>query len=282
MRINYFKNHISMKNNSRILGFTFLVFAFCSCNVNKAKIDNDLKKYFDAKNVDGSFTMLDNGTGKITVYNMSMDTMRVLPGSGFDIVNSLIGLETGKVRDENMIIKWDGIKRPDSVWNKDMDMKQAFKSGAESYFREVARLIGHDTMKLYVDSLAYGNKNMDGPIDSFWLDNHLKISPDEQLGLVKRLYFDQLPFRKSVQQSVRQMMLQEDNTAYKLSYKTGTGFDENNNSLGWLAGWVEENRHVYFFVTLLRSKDRDFDMAPARIGITKDILKSYGFFEGKK
>ena len=282
MPVNHSKNNISMKNNLQLLGFTFLVFAFCSCNVNKAKIDNDLKKYFDAKNVDGSFTMLDNGTGKITVYNMSMDTMRTVPGTTFDIINSLIGLETGKVGDEDMIIKWDGIKREDNDWNKDMDLKQAFKSGAAPYFRETARLIGHDTMKLYVDSLSYGNKNTDGPIDSFWLDNHLKISPDEQLGLVKRLYFDQLPFRKSVQQSVRGMMLQEDNTAYKLSYKTGIGFDENNNSLGWLAGWIEENRHVYFFVTLLRSKDRNFDMVPARIGITKDILKHYGFFEGKK
>jgi len=77
-------------------------------------------------------------------------------------------------------------------------------------------------------------------------------------------------------------MLQEDNTTYKLSYKTGWGYDENNQALGWVAGWIEENRHVYFFVTLLKSKDKDYDMSRARIEITKDILKQYGFFEGKK
>ncbi len=99
---------------------------------------------------------------------------------------------------------------------------------------------------------------------------------------MKRLYFDQLPFRKSVQQIVRDVMLQEDNTAYKLSYKTGWGFDEANNAIGWVVGWIEENRHVYFFATLLKSKDRNYDMTNNRLAITKDILKHYNFFEGKR
>lgn len=260
----------------------FTAVMFFSCTVNKAKIDNDLKKYFDAKNVDGCFTMLDNSTGEIIVYNMAMDTQRVTPASTFKIVNSLIGLETGKIRDENMVIKWDGVKRQREEWNKDLTMKEAFKVSAVPYYQEVARRVGKDSMKMYIDSIGYGNKNIEGPIDSFWLNNKLKISPDEQLGLLKKLYFDQLPFRKSVQQTVRNIMLQEDNTAYKLSYKTGWGFDESDNAIGWLVGWIEENRHVYFFATLIRSKNRDIDMVPVRIGITKDILKHYGFFEGKK
>ena len=61
---------------------------FNSCNVNKAKIDDGLKKYFDAKNVDGCFTMLNNADGAITVYNMALDTTRLTPASTFKIVNS--------------------------------------------------------------------------------------------------------------------------------------------------------------------------------------------------
>lgn len=269
----------------RTTAFLFLIsysLVLASCSVNKAKIDNSLKKYFDAKNVDGCFTMLNNADGEITVYNMNLDTTRILPASTFKIVNSLIGLQTGAIKDENMVIKWDGIRRSTKEWNKDMNMKEAFKVSCVPYYQEVARRIGRDTMKLWIDSLSYGNKNIDGPIDSFWLNNHLKISPDEQLGLLKRLYFDQLPFRKSVQQIVRDVMLQEDNTTYKLSYKTGWGFDESNNAIGWLAGWIEENRHVYFFVTLLKSSNKDFDMTRARLDVTKDILKDLGFFEGKK
>ncbi|MEQ1553598.1 MAG: class D beta-lactamase [Ferruginibacter sp.] len=253
-----------------------------ACALKKAKIDNDLKKYFEEKNVEGCFTMMDNSNGSITVYNMAMDTTRVLPASTFKIVNSLIGLETGKITNEKMAIKWDGIKRWNEDWNKDLTMAEAFKVSSLPYYQEVARRIGKDSMKLFIDSISYGNKNIQGPIDSFWVNNNLKISPDEQIGLLKRLYFDQLPFRKSVQQQVRDVMLQEDNTAYKLSYKTGWGFDENKNSLGWIVGWVEENRHVYFFATLLKSTNKDYDMKKVRLEITKNILKHYGFFQGKR
>lgn len=265
----------------KFLLFATVIFAN-ACTLKKATIDNDLKQYFDEKNVEGCFTMMDNSTGGITIYNMEMDTTRVTPASTFKIVNSLIGLETGRITDENMVIKWDGIKRYKEEWNKDNSMKEAFKVSSVPYYQEVARRIGSDTMKYWIDTLSYGNKNMEGSIDSFWLNNKLKISPDEQLGMLKRLYFDQLPFRKSTQEIVRGVMLQEENTNYKLSYKTGWGFDEQNNALGWLVGWIEENRHVYFFVTLLKSKDKEYDMKPSRIDITKNILKHYGFFEGKR
>ena len=273
--------HLNNLTN-RFLFLTLISFAFAGCSVNQAEMDNNLKKYFDARSVDGSFTMLNNSNGKITVYNMALDTARFLPASTFKIVNSLIGLETGAITDENMTIPWDGVKRSNPEWNKTMDMKEAFKVSNVPYYQEVARRIGRDTMQQWLDTLSYGNKNIGESVDSFWLNNALKISPDEQLGLLKKLYFDQLPFRKSVQQTLRNVMLQEDNTAYKLSYKTGWGFDEQNKAIGWLSGWIEENNHVYFFVTLIKSDNKDFDMKPARIGITKDILKEYGFFEGKK
>lgn len=275
---------MSMTKFKNISVFTLLSFLiiFSSCSVNKAKNDSNLKKYFEAKNVDGGFTMLNNADGQITVYNMAFDTTRVLPASTFKIVNSLIGLQTGAITNDSMVIKWDGKKRDIKEWNQDLTMKQAFKYSAVPYYQEVARRIGFDTLKMWVDSIGYGNKNISGPVDSFWLNNTLKISPDEQLGLMKRLYFDQLPFRKSVQQMVRNVMLEEDNTLYKLSYKTGLGYNEEGLPIGWVVGWIEENNHVYFFSTLIKGKTKDEDIKEVRLAITKDILKEYGFFEGKK
>ena len=271
-----------MKNLPLFIPVLLYTLVLTSCSVNKAKIDNSLKKYFDAKNVEGSFTMLNNTDGKVTVYNMGLDTMRFTPASTFKIINSLIGLQTGVITDENMVIKWDGKKRPNKDWNKNLTMSEAFKVSSVPYYQEVARRIGKDTMQRWLNTLGYGNMAMGEYIDSFWLNNQLKISPDEQLGLMKMLYFDQLPFRKSVQQVVRNAMLQEDNTAYKLSYKTGWGYDELKNSIGWITGWIEENRHVYFFVTLIKSPDPAIDMKSVRINVTKDILKHLGFLEGKK
>jgi beta-lactamase class D len=277
-----------LHNREILLPFAFCLLMFTSCTVNKAKNDNSLKKYFDENKVDGCFTMLNNADGEITVYNMKLDTMRFSPVSTFKIVNSLIGLQTGIIVDENMLIKWDGKIRfypnGDTAknWNKDMNMTEAFKTSCVPYYQEVARRTGSDTLKQWIDSLGYGNRNISGPIDSFWLNGKLKISPDEQLGLVKKLYFDQLPFRKTVQQQLRDVMLQEDNTAYKLSYKTGWGYGDDGNAIGWMIGWIEENKHVYFFVTFIKAPGRDTDIAAVRMNITKSILKQYGFFEGRK
>ena len=264
-----------------LLPVVYCLFLF-SCSVNKAKTDDSLKKYFDENKVDGCFTMFNNADGKVTVYNMQLDTQRFSPASTFKIVNSLIGLQTGRILDETMVIKWDGVKRWNSDWNKDMDMAEAFRVSSVPYYQEVARRIGKDTMQQWIDSISYGNKNISGTIDSFWLNGNLKISPDEQLGLVKKLYFDQLPFRKSAQQIVRDVMIRENNTAYKLSYKTGWGFNEEGNAFGWVVGWIEENKHVYFFVTFVKAPDKDTDIKTVRMNITKSILKQYGFFEGKK
>jgi len=271
-----------MNKHFLFFGFAFLVIvSLNSCSVNNAKIDNSLKTYFDQNNVDGCFTMENNKDGKITVYNMSLDTTRTLPASTFKIVNSLIGIETGKIVDEKMIIKWDGIKRWNPDWNKDMDMAEAFKVSCVPYYQEVARRIGKDTMQLWLDSLHYGNQTIGNRIDSFWLDNSLKISPDEQLGLVKRLYFSELPFQKRTQKIVQDVMVRENDSLYKLCYKTGLGYDENNNTIGWVVGWIEENLHPYFFVTLVKSPNKNIDIAKARMDITKNILKQYGFFQGK-
>lgn len=264
-------------NKNKILLFATLLVAFASCTLNKAKINNDLKKYFDSAQVEGSFSFLNNQMGDVTVYNMQMDTQRFSPAGSFKILATLIGVQTGKITSENNISV-----KTDSGQNKEMTLKEIFTSSPAGYFQSVAGQIGKDTMKLWIDSLGYGNKNVEGPVDSFWLDNHLKISPDEQLGFASKLYFDQLPFQKYAQQMTRNAMKQEDNTLYHLSYATGSGYDENHNQIGWTIGWIEENMHVYFFVTFIRSKDQTKNMNSTGLNITRDILKEMGFFKGEK
>ena len=261
---------------------------FAACSPNSVNIDTSLKPIFDGGQVAGSFGMFDNGTGKFTVYNLSrFKDSPYLPASTFKIVNSLIGVETGRVVNEKMVIKWDGVVRRfgngDTAknWNQDLTMAQAFEYSAVPYYQEVARRIGRDTMQQWLDSVHYGNKKIGNSIDSFWLNNSLKITADEQLGLIKKLYFYQLPFQRRTQEIVRKMMIRENNTNYILAYKTGLGNTENGNGLGWVVGWIEENRHPYFFVLNIEGK-HDLDMAKLRMEMLKEILKGYGFFEGKK
>jgi len=135
-------------------------------------------------------------------------------------------------------------------------------------------------MQLWLDSLKYGTQKITSAVDSFWLDNSLKIKPDEELGLVKQLYFAQLPFFKSYQEMVKRAMLFENNANYRLAYKTGWGTLENGHAIGWVTGWVEENNHPYFFILNIESADKNFDMVKVRMKMLKDILKYLGFFKG--
>lgn len=272
---------------SWVVGYVFLA-GLTGCSPNNVTVDNTLKQYFDAHQVVGTFGLLNNGTGQFTIYNLErFKDSAYLPASTFKIVNALIGIETGKIVNEKMVIQWDGKVRllpggdTARAWNKDLTMEEAFKVSAVPYYQEVARRIGKDTMQHWLDSLKYGNRLIGGAIDTFWLNNTLKITADEQMGLVKRLYFGQLPFQKRTQDIVKKAMLQESNANYQLFYKTGCAFRENGRSLGWAVGWIEENHHPYFFVLNLEGPE-NMDMKAIRTDLLRNILKQQGFFEGKR
>lgn len=270
-----------MKN---LLAPIIITVLFISCNSNNVTESPALEKFFTENNVKGTFAIMDNGTGQFTIYNLSRyRDSTYLPASTFKIVNSLIGFQTGVISNDSMIIKWDSIKRPVDAWNKDLNWYNAFRVSAVPYFQEVARRIGKDTMQLWLDSLSYGSKKINTRVDSFWLDNSLTITPDEELGLVKRLYFNQLPFFTTYQDKVKKAMLFENNSNYQLSYKTGwSGWDEKRKRhIGWMVGWIVENEHPYFFVLNIESAAQDFDMVKVRLKLLKEILDYLGFMKGK-
>lgn len=270
-----------MNNWFYLVGVCFLF----SCNNNNVTQDDSLKQFFEENKVTGTFGIYDNTQGHFTIYNLSRyKDSAYLPASTFKIVNSLIGLETGKIVDEKMVINWNGLQTQRAECDRNLTMKEAFTVSCVPYYQEVARRIGKDTMQFYLDSLGYGSRYTRAiikKIDSFWLDNSVKITADEQLGLVKKLYFDQLPFQKRTQRIVRDVMLVEKNANYALSYKTGWGYKENGNSIGWIAGWIEENKHPYPFVLNIEGA-HEMDLPAIRIDILKKIFKHMGFMEGKK
>ena len=267
----------------RFLLFALVVFCVSACSQNNVTIDNSLKKYFDEQKSDGCFALFNNGNGQFTVYNLARyRDSAFLPASTFKIVNSLIGLQTGKITNDSMVIKWDGKVRSVPEWNQDLSMYRAFRVSAVPYYQEVARRIGKDPMQHWLDSIAYGTKKIKSPIDTFWLDNSLKITPDEQLGLVKRLYFNQLPFFNNNQEMVRNAMLFEDKPTHRLYYKTGLGYKEDKTPLAWVVGFIEENRHPYFFVLNMETKDSTVNLKDARMTVLRNILTQLNFFKGQR
>ncbi|MBC7904614.1 MAG: class D beta-lactamase [Gemmatimonadaceae bacterium] len=269
----------------------FFVFAvstlLSSCSPNNVNVDEGMKKWFDSAGVTGTFGLYDNGQGNFTVYNLArFRDSAYLPASTFKIVNSLIGLETGRIKNDSMVINWDGIDRGRPECNKDMSMYEAFRLSCPPWYQELARRIGKDTMQQWLDTLGYaaryGKFKITNNLDTFWLDNSMKITADEELGLVKKLYFNQLPFQKTTHELVKKMMLWEDDANYRLSYKTGMGTLPNGHSLGWIVGWIEENRHPYMFVLHIETDKPGYNLLQGRMAVLKSILREKGFFQGKK
>lgn len=243
-----------------------------ACSPNNVQVNNELGKYFDSAGVKGSFALFNNGTGDFTIFNLNRyKDSAFSPAATFNIVQSLVALETGVVADEHIVIQLDSA----------VTMETAFKKSETPYFQEVSRRMGKDTLQFWLDSLSYGNHQIGKSIDSFWLNNTLKVTADEQLGLVKRLFFNQLPFQKRSHEIVRKMMLQESNANYQLSYKDGITVLENGKQLAWIAGWIEENKHPYFFVLNTEGDSNSLLSQPSK-ELLRKILMNQGFFEGKR
>ncbi len=232
-------------------------------------------KYFDEFSVKGSFVMYDLLDDSYYYYDSARCYKQFTPASTFKIPNSIIGLETGVIIDENFIIPWDGVVRKVDAWNYDMDLKTAIKVSCVPYYQELARRVGAEKMQEMVNLLNFGNKNISGGIDSFWLTGELQVSQTEQIDFLKRLYKEELPVSKRSMDIVKKIIILDDTKGYILRGKTGWGDDEGVN-IGWLVGWVEKNGNAYFFATNIECSFDNEKFGESRRKITENILKSLG------
>jgi beta-lactamase class D len=216
----------------------------------QAQAQKDLRKHFADCRLQGSFTLLDHKNNKWTYSDEKEADIATVPASTFKIINSLIALEEGVIKDENEVLRWDGIKRDISPWNADTDMKNAYKNSTVWFYQELARRIGKEKYAAYLKKCNYGNQQLTSAIDRFWLDGSLKISPRNQIEFLKNLYAEKLPFSKRSYEIVKRIMIQEAPEAanYVLRAKTGWGKVEAYD-IGWWVGYVEKKDNVYFFAT---------------------------------
>jgi len=226
----------------------------------------------------GAFILFDKDKKKYFSYNESRCSERFLPASTFKIPNSLIALETGIAADENFVIKWDGKKRRNADWNRDHTLSSAIKYSVVPYYQELARRIGNDQYKKWLDAISYGNQVIGENIDSFWLDNSLKISADEQIIFMKRFYDYRLPFSKRNVDIVKKILPEEKYKHSILKYKTGTGTKEDGVFLGWLVGYVEKEKNVYLFAFNIEAKTFD-EVRKLRDEKSRSILKHLKIIE---
>jgi beta-lactamase class D len=267
----------------RIEKYLFMIFLAFTCKMIAQNNTQELIKHFENHN--GAFVLYDNSGNKYFRINEERCSKRVLPASTFKIPNSIIGLETGVIPDENFVIKWDKIERGNKGWDKDNSLATAIKFSVVPYYQELARRVGKEKMQKYLNDFNYGNKKIGERINTFWLDNSLKISPDEQIEFLKNFYFYKLPASKRSIDIVKKIMPCEEYPLAVLKYKTGGGQKDNGKWIGWLVGYIEKrneklpgSKDVYFFALNVDGDSFD-EVSGLRMKAAKNIFKQLGLIE---
>ncbi len=208
----------------------------------------NFERHFQELGVEGSILIYDLNQDKTYEYNPGRNTKAFLPASTFKILNSLIALETGILPNELSILTWDGIKRDFPQWNRDLNMKEAFKFSAVWFYQVIARRVGHEEMQKWVTQVGYGNEKIGSKedIDKFWLQGELRITPQEQIQFLRRLYKNDLPFSERPQSIVKDIMIFEQTPHYTIRAKTGWAARVTP-QIGWYVGYLEKDNNPYFF-----------------------------------
>lgn len=239
---------------------------FCSCCVpfyNNTEID--LSDFFG--NFKGCAVFYKDNN--YYTYKQNIIDERKSPCSTFKIVLTLAGLKYGILKDENTLIKWDGIKRYFDYWNKDLTLKEAFSLSAVWYFEKIANEIGKENLFEFVNEISYGNCDTTDAIP-FWLDSTLEISPREQVDFIRNLFEYKFPINKNYIKILKKVMNKGHINGGTLYGKTGTSGESNNS---WFVGaYKKNNKYIYFATRLYKGENTTGAEAEK---ITRYILEDY-------
>jgi beta-lactamase class D len=262
-----------------VLLICFAVPGYGGSHRSKWKENQSWGDYFQKEKVQGCFLLYDLQRNEYMSYNRTRVNTGFLPASTYKIFNSLVALETGAVRDETEVLKWDRVERMFPAWNQDQNMREAIKNSTVWFYQEMARRIGQARMQHYVDVADYGNRNIGGGTDHFWLDGMLRITVKEQIDLLVKLHRNQLPFSARAISIVKDILINEKTDSYILRAKTGWAGLGNKSApqIGWWVGYIERGAKAYFFAMNIDiKKDED---GGARMTITRNILREMKIIE---
>ncbi len=224
----------------RIIGVFFILWI---------SISSALASEPDFGKFDGTAVIVDLNTSTKTIYGNHADE-RVNPCSTFKILNAIIALDSGAVRDENETVAWDGVVREYPFWNRDHTMRSGIAVSTVWFYQELARRIGEKKMAEMVRVAEYGNMDTSETLTNFWLGGgSLKISPNEQTDFIAKLVCNQLPFSLRSQNIVKEIMRLEKRDGVTVSGKTGSC-----GGIGWFVGFIERDDNIKVFAFQIRGE----------------------------
>lgn len=211
------------------------------------------------------FLLYEAGVGEVGRGPASTCTTRVSPQSTFKIPHAIAALDAGVIEDETALLKYDGrpLERP--AWRRDHTLATAIHYSVLWYFQEMARRLGADRERAYLEAFDYGNRDSSSGLTTFWVGGSLRISPEEQQRFLLDLYADRLRVKPRSMAIVRPLLVQPRGAIVNadgrhpfaspwpagvvVSAKTGSGGTGDGSVVRWLVGHVARGPRSWVFVS---------------------------------
>lgn len=221
---------------------------FTGENISYINLDSQFNGY------NGSFVLYNTNSGIWQIYNIKNATKRLPPASTYKIYSALNALETGIIMPGKTKIPWDGKKHYYNTWNKDQTLKTAMQNSVTWYFQELDKKAGLSSVRNFIKKTGYGNQYVTGDTSSYWLNSSLKISPVEQVIMLRKLYKNEFNFSPENIETVKNAICLYSGTQGSFYGKTGTEESEHENISGWFTGFIEKPGNTYFFATNIQGR----------------------------
>ncbi|ETI69557.1 BlaR1 family beta-lactam sensor/signal transducer [Neobacillus vireti] len=235
----------------------------------KNAVYEDLSAYF--KGYEGSFVLFDSSKNQYQIYNREMSEQRISPDSTYKIYSALLALESNVISPNNNNQVWDGKIYPFPEWNQNQNLATALSRSVNWYFQNTDREVGRELLQDYFHKIKYGNEDLSGNLDSYWMESSLKISPIEQVQLLYQLEKNQWGFNAENIKAVKKALLIDEQKNGRLYGKTGTGTINGKNVNGWFIGFVDKGDDRFYFAINIQNKDGQAQGSKAA-EIAKQIL----------
>lgn len=232
--------------------------------------------------VPATFVVREVGTGVALIVDMNRAADRFAPCSTFKIPNALIGIDAGAIDPQASKLRWDPSRDPrqdwwPAAWAGDHDLRSAMRASVVWYFQEIARRIGTEQMKERLVEIGYGNADISGGIDTFWLSSTLRISAEEQVEFLMRMLQGETGFSEKARRMVADAIFLDRAEGSLLAGKTGACRSDGDKFVGWLVGWAESRRRTWVYAMNMDGRSYA-DVSGARLRLVKEALAVLGVF----
>jgi beta-lactamase class D len=178
------------------------------------------------------------------------------PCGTFQVPLTVIGLSDGKVA-PGQVFKWDGKVQPYKLWERDMDLEAAWRTGADWWFQRLAVDIGPDRFKQALGAFDYGQGRPIGRPDAFWrgpaAGGGLYLSTRNQADILRKLARGALPAKPEAQAAVQTLMADTtrgQTRLYSLGDSCPSIADASRNVSWWIGRIKAPQRDVVFALSI--------------------------------